>query len=95
MGPVKAGLITQRILKDYNPGTLVMLGIAASMSDDVRLGDVVIATQVDAYMENSKAEGKDEFSFSLGGEAYRSSADLTNYRNCHNKPKNSAVKRFN
>lgn len=79
MGPTKAGLITQRLVNEYKPNTLVMLGIAAGLSGDVKLGDVVVATVVDAYMENSKAEGQDEFSFALSGEVYRPSGDLVNF----------------
>lgn len=79
MGPTKAGLVTQRLLNKYKPATLIMLGIAAGITDDVKLGDVVVATQVDAYLENSKAEGEGEFTFSLGGEAYRPSVDIVNF----------------
>ncbi len=56
MGAVKAGLLTQRLISQWKPRTLVMLGIAAALSKDVHIGDVVIASQVDAYMENAKAQ---------------------------------------
>jgi nucleoside phosphorylase len=79
MGPTKAGLVTQRLVTEFKPSTIVMLGIAAGITDDVKLGDVIVATQVDAYMENSKAEGEDEFTLALGGEIYRPSADVVNF----------------
>lgn len=81
MGSVKASLVTQRLISQRKPSTLVMLGIAAALSNDVRIGDVVIASQVDAYLENSKAiptTGGKEFEFTLSGEVYRSSSDLLN-----------------
>jgi nucleoside phosphorylase len=79
MGAVKASLTTQRLISQWEPRTLVMLGIAAALSKDVRIGDVVIPSQVDAYLENSKAvPGTDgaEYIFTLSGEVYRSSSDL-------------------
>src|SRR5260221_13828588 len=47
MGSIKAGLLTQQLLNQWEPRTLVMLGIAASLSKDAQLGDVIIASQVD------------------------------------------------
>lgn len=79
MGSVKAGLITQRLISQWKPRTLVMLGIAAALSKDVHIGDVVIASQVDAYLENSKAisaTNRDGYEFTFSGEVYRSSSDL-------------------
>ncbi len=81
MGPVKAGLVTQRFIRQWKPRTLVMLGIAAALSHDVRLGDVIVASQVDAYLENSKAvqtTDHDGYTFTFGGEVYRSSTYLLN-----------------
>src|SRR5205807_1781382 len=65
----------------WEPRTLVMIGIAAALSKDVRIGDVAIATQVDAYLENSKAvpgTGGEGYEFTLSGEVYRSISDLPN-----------------
>ncbi len=79
MGAVKAGLLTQRLISQWKPRTLVMLGIAAALSKDVHIGDVVIASQVDAYMENAKAipaKGRNRYVFEFSGEVYRSSSDL-------------------
>lgn len=75
MGPGKAGLAAQRLIHDYKPHTIVVLGLAASLSADIKLGDAVVADVVDAYMENSRAEGQDAFVLMFGGEPYRSSAD--------------------
>ena len=79
MGPTQTSLATQRLGHLYNPDTVVMLGIAGGISTDVRLGDVVVASQVEAYLENSKAVGKDEFSFEVSGEAYRPTASLVTF----------------
>jgi nucleoside phosphorylase len=79
MGPTQTSLATQRLGVLYNPDTFVMLGIAAGISTDVRLGDVVVASQVEAYLENSKAVGDNEFSFEVSGETYRTTAALVTF----------------
>jgi nucleoside phosphorylase len=79
MGEGKAGRLTERLLARWQPATVAVLGIAAGISDDVRVGDVVVATQVDSYFESAKAtagEGPHGFDFKLGGENYRPSYDL-------------------
>lgn len=80
MGPQKAGLLTQRLLDYANPRTVVVIGIAGTMSEDVRVGDVIAATQVESYLEDSKAipSGNSGFRFSLAGQAYRPSENLVN-----------------
>ncbi len=79
MGSLKAGLMTQKLLHDWKPRTLVMLGIAAALDSEVKPGDVVIASQVDAYLENAKAvraPGKQRFALQPAGEVYRASSPL-------------------
>lgn len=79
MGPLKAGLTAQTLINKWDPHVLVMLGIAGALSDDVKIGDVVVASQVDAYMENSKAVealNPDGYTFVLSGEVYPCSVDL-------------------
>jgi nucleoside phosphorylase len=80
MGPQKSGLTTQSLIHKYEPNTLVMLGIAASLDEDVDVGDVVVANQIDAYLENSKAVAtQGGFRLQCGGEAYRSSEELIKF----------------
>jgi nucleoside phosphorylase len=79
MGQSKAGLLTQRQIARWEPRTVVVIGIAGGISGDVVVGDVVVGTQIDAYLENSKAvPGTDgrEFTFELAGEVYCASGDL-------------------
>lgn len=79
MGPTQTSLATQRLGNLHNPHTIVMLGIAGGISADVRLGDVVVASQVEAYLENSKAVGTHEFAFQVSGETYRPSPALVTF----------------
>jgi nucleoside phosphorylase len=61
MGPERAGLFTDRLIARWRPAVVVMVGIAAGLHDDVRLADVVVAEQVDAYLAETKAvpEGRE------------------------------------
>jgi nucleoside phosphorylase len=76
MGPVQAAISTERLLHRYTPKLLVNIGIAGGIKD-VCLGDVVISTQVSAYLENSKAvetEETGDYEFELSAEVYRCAA---------------------
>ncbi len=79
VGPTKAALRTSKLMSRWKVKTLVNLGIAAGLDDDVRLGDVVAVALADNYMERSKAidaAGGCGFDFTLAGESFRPSADL-------------------
>lgn len=79
MGPTKAALVTQTLLNKYSPATVVNLGIAGGMSKDISLGEVIVATVVDNYLERSRAVAgiaDSSFNFELSGEPFRCSGDL-------------------
>ncbi len=79
MGERKAALVTQRLLARWLPATVVVLGIAGGIDSDVRLGDVVAATEVESYLEDAKAVDAaepDRFDFRLAGDTFRPSGDL-------------------
>jgi nucleoside phosphorylase len=84
MGHTRSALVTETLIRLWNPQTIVNIGIAAGISTDVLLGDVVVATQVDSYLERSKAVPEPRkltpktknFTFDLSGEVYRASSDL-------------------
>jgi len=85
MNPEPAALHTERLLSKWNPRTVVMLGIAAGLHPDVRVGDVVVASQVDNYLASAKAQPgatPGSFAFSLGGTVFQGDHDfLTRVRN--------------
>ena len=90
MGPEKAILITERLLEVCNPRTVVNIGIAAGVDKDIRVGDVVVATQVDNYLHRSKAvpgEEGDGFSLAWSGTVYHCSeyiiASVRNFQFAH------------
>ncbi|PSF34942.1 hypothetical protein C7H19_18220 [Aphanothece hegewaldii CCALA 016] len=78
MGLEKAALATERFIKRRQPKTVVMLGIAGGMSRDVKLGDVVVVTTANNYLDRGKAVtgGEETFTFEMGGDTYRCSDDL-------------------
>jgi nucleoside phosphorylase len=59
MAPTRAALVAEKLLGTWSPATIVMVGIAGGIHKDVRLGDVIVATQVDNYVEGAKVSDKD------------------------------------
>jgi nucleoside phosphorylase len=74
MGLGPAGDVTHRVLSTWAPRVVANIGIAASLNpSDVRLGDVVVADQGNAYLAKSKARGDaDSWEIDLGGDSFRS-----------------------
>jgi len=75
MGPTDAGMVGDRLIAQFNPGTIVSIGIAGSMDKDVLVGDVVVADQTDEYLASSKAietEDKQGWDFQFSGNPYKS-----------------------
>jgi len=77
MGPGQATDATH-VLLQTQPRTLVNLGIAAAIHDDLKLCDVVVADQVDDYLATAKAvsKGKKGWSFELRGSVYKPTYSL-------------------
>jgi nucleoside phosphorylase len=68
-----------RMLDRWRPAVAVMIGIAASLSDDVKLGDLVVASQIDAYDAKLKAvtaASRGGFEFLHRGLVYRADGRL-------------------
>jgi nucleoside phosphorylase len=78
MGPGFAGVVTQKLIDRWKPGVVVVVGIAAGLHKDVRVGDVMIASQVDNYMDATKAVDAPSDAFVLlhGGNSFQVDAAL-------------------
>jgi nucleoside phosphorylase len=78
MGPGFAGVVTQKLIDRWKPETVVVVGIAAGLHKDVRVGDVMIASQVDNYMDATKAVDAPNDAFVLlhGGNSFQVNAAL-------------------
>ena len=75
MGPTDAGMVGDRLIAQFNPVTIVSIGIAGSMDKDVLVGDVVVADQTDEYLASSKAietKDKQDWDFQFSGNPYKS-----------------------
>lgn len=73
MGPTVASEVSMRLL-GARPAAIINVGIAGSFkSGDLRIGDVIVPRQVDAYDETGKVEGAQ---WKRRGSDYRPSADL-------------------
>lgn len=72
MGPTPASQVSARLLA-LRPAAIVNIGIAGSFkSGDLRIGDVIVPRQVDAYDET----GKQEKAWQRRSEAYRPDAGM-------------------
>jgi nucleoside phosphorylase/5'-deoxynucleotidase YfbR-like HD superfamily hydrolase len=72
MTPLSAYETTRELLDTYAPTLLVNIGIAGALSKDLKLGDVIIADEIDLYdfaakAIPSKTGSIDDFSFKWGG----------------------------
>ncbi|UQA57153.1 tetratricopeptide repeat protein [Polyangium aurulentum] len=75
MGESQATRVTERMISLWQPASIVVVGIAAGVHDDLRLGDVYVPPQAVQYMQDAKASPKkdDPSAFTLvpGAPAYR------------------------
>ena len=67
IGPIPALQATIRLLEFADVKLVVLLGLGGALDDDVAVGDVVIAAEVNEFQANSKVETADmgyEFRYS-------------------------------
>lgn len=79
MGGENASIQTSKLLSKYNCSTIVNIGIAGALNKDVKIGDIVIADQVESYQKVAKAaQNKEEenYELQLSGEAYKSTRSI-------------------
>ena len=76
MSQEASAVAAERLTEEFRTGLVVVLGIAGSLSDKARLGDVVVPNVIDMYRAAAKAvpdesEGSHGFHLQLAGEPYR------------------------
>jgi nucleoside phosphorylase len=80
MGHTSAALLTARLQARWQVDTIVNVGIAAGISGDVVIGDVVLVSVADSYLDRAKARdvsgSGNGFDLRLGGEPFRSTSRL-------------------
>ena len=57
MGPLHAHALTVRALKRWKPAHIIVVGIAGSMDEELRLGDLVVSQQVFYYDPGKAKDG--------------------------------------
>jgi nucleoside phosphorylase len=78
MGTGDAQLAADRAMSRWSPSVAVWLGIAGGVHRDVRLCDVIVADQIDAYDANLKAvdTGDDSYQFEQRGAVFHGDHSL-------------------
>ena len=72
MGTNRTGIITEKMLARWDPAVTVVVGIAGGIHKDVRLGDVIVASEVSNYVEGAKAvDGPSGLSFERAGDSFK------------------------
>ncbi|HEX2062597.1 MAG TPA: NACHT domain-containing protein, partial [Thermoanaerobaculia bacterium] len=71
MGPGPAYAAALRLIEESQPSLVIVIGLAGQLDDVVKLGDIVLATEVDNYAERSKVvsdpDDPTKISFDFGG----------------------------
>lgn len=57
-GEVAATQVTERLIRGFNPASILSVGIAAGVHDDLRVGDVHVPLQAVEYLQDAKASPK-------------------------------------
>lgn len=71
MGLSSATLAADRLMRNFMVPLLVLIGIAGGIDSDLKLGDVVVASDVDHYLLNAKAVPSEApYDFQLSGKVW-------------------------
>lgn len=54
MGTNRTGVVAEKMLGRWEPAVVTVVGIAGAIHKDVRLGDVIVASEVSNYVEGAK-----------------------------------------
>lgn len=79
MGTNRTGVVTEKMLARWDPEVVAVVGIAGGIHKDVRLGDVVVASEVSNYIEGAKAvDSASGISFERGSDSFKARDLLLN-----------------
>lgn len=84
MGPASSGVAAASLLDRFDMPVLALMGIAGALDHDLRLGDVVVASSVDAYFHRAKARPDADgqgFGFDSAATVWRAGRDVVNFAN--------------
>ena len=83
VGLAGAAVAATNLLALFDLRLLALIGVAGALNDDLRLGDVVIASGIDEYLYAAKAapDGGGIFEFQVGGHSWTASSRLVGFAN--------------
>jgi nucleoside phosphorylase len=84
MGPTSTGVQAANLLGRFEIPVLALMGIAGALDGDLRLGDVVVASLVESYLDRAKARpdtSGEGFELDSGGSAWRAGRNMVNFAN--------------
>ncbi len=80
MGNTESAVVTATTIAEYHPRVVVSLGLSGALSSDVRLCDVVVASEVEEYSHRGKAvpdvEQPGGFDLEFGGKSRECTLDV-------------------
>lgn len=79
MGPQRAANLASALVDRFNPAAVVVIGIAGSLNEWVKLGDVLVPNEVVSYIENSASvDAGGSWELWTSGKHFGSNAHLLN-----------------
>jgi nucleoside phosphorylase len=75
-GTNRAGVVAEKMLGRWDPAVLAIVGIAGGIHGDVRIGDVIIASEVNNYLEGAKAVDDPGGEFRRAGDSFKANYAL-------------------
>lgn len=93
MGGTRASSIMATLLGSFVPKSVVVVGISGSLTDELRLGDVILPKQISEYLANADVKDSDsgQFIFTLSQNHFTGDSGLIN--NCRNLQVDPAAKK--
>lgn len=80
MGPTVSSQVTEKVINYLEPNVIILLGIAGSLDAEIKLGDIVIANEINEFQAKSKAVNKDNsFEYQYSGNHWKTSHRFTQF----------------
>lgn len=78
-GPTYASQVAEKVFNRIKPKGVVLLGVAGALSDSLKIGDIIVASEINQFQAASKAvrRGK-SFVFHYSGDHWKTSFAFTN-----------------
>jgi nucleoside phosphorylase len=77
-GQTGSAVAATNLLARFDLRLLALVGVAGSLTDELQLGDVIVAAGIDEYLHAARAT---ELEFQVGGRSWRADRDLVSYAN--------------